>query len=75
MANIWEIHNAESPHQGKAQTSFTKWRVLAYDRIQELTGLSEHDAGMRLHNRGLHQLGLDYDSGMTADQLAIELTR
>jgi hypothetical protein len=73
--NIWESKESNTYGQGKAETTFTKWRVLAMDRIAELTGLGQDDAAMRLHNRTLRQLGLDYDSGMTAEELAQELAR
>lgn len=75
MTNIWETNQTDSYNQGKSQTSFTKWRVLVMDRVAELTGRGQEGAVQRLHERRLHQLGLDYDSGMTAEELAQEIAK
>lgn len=72
MASIW--HHDETPgyDKGKAHTSFSKWRVLVMERAGQLIG-SEDDAVLKMHAYGLRQLGLDYDQGVTAEDLAVKL--
>lgn len=72
MASIW--HNDETPgyDKGKAHTSFSKWRVLVMERAGQLLG-SEDEAVLKMHDYGLRQLGLDYDGGVTAEDLATKL--
>lgn len=72
-ASIW--HNSETPgyDKGKAHTSFSKWRLLVVERLVELSGMSEDDAILVLHDYGRLQQGLDYDKGLTAEQVATEI--
>jgi len=75
MASIW--HNDEKPGylKGKAHTSYSKWRVLVMERTAQLTGLSENDAVTRMHTYGQKQMGLDFDKGVTAEELAQKLAQ
>jgi len=75
MASIW--HNDEKPgyDKGKADTSFSKWRVLVMERTAQLTGKDENDAVTRMRHYGQKQMGLDFDGGMTAEQLASRLAQ
>lgn len=72
MASIW--HHDETPgyDKGKAETSFSKWRVLVMERAGQLIG-SEDEAVQKMHAYGLRQLGLDYDANVTAEALAAKL--
>lgn len=74
MASIW--HNTETPgfDKNKSNVGFTRWRVLVMQRTAELTGLGEDDAVKRIHDYGLAQLGVDYDSNITAEDLSQTLS-
>lgn len=75
MASIW--HNDEDAGYDKAKkdVGFTRWRVLVMERTAQLTGLGEDDAVSRINARGLHDFGLDYDKGVTAEEMAAILVR
>lgn len=73
MASIW--HNDETPgfDKSKKDLGFNRWRILVMQRTAELTGKDEDDAVQKLHGYGLKDLGLDYDRGVTAEELATKL--
>lgn len=72
-ANIW--HQDETPgyDKGKKDTSFSKWRVLVMERAGQLMPGGEDAAVLKMHDYSLRQLGLDYDQGVTAEELAAKL--
>lgn len=75
QASIW--HKDETPgyDKAKADTTFSKWRVLVMERLAQKTEAGEDDAVQRMHGYSLRQLGLDYDKGVTAEQLVDKLAK
>jgi hypothetical protein len=73
--NIW--HRDETPgfDKGKKDLGFNRWRILIMERTAELTQAGEQDAVQRLHQYGLQNLGIDYDSGVTAEDLSAKLSK
>lgn len=73
--NIW--HREETPgyDKGKKDLGFNRWRILIMERVAQLTEAGEDDAVQRIQAYGLHDLGVDYDSGVTAQELADKLSK
>lgn len=71
--SIWAQETLQGYNVGKADTSFTKWRVLIMDRLAEIWSVDQEVAVRRLHQHGLYQLGIDFDNGVTAEDLAQKL--
>jgi hypothetical protein len=71
--SIWHTDEIQGYDLGKAETSFTKWRVLIMERLAEIWNVDEMVAVRRINEHGLHALGLDYDQGLTAEQVAQNL--
>jgi hypothetical protein len=74
-ASIW--HRDETPgyDKGKKDVGFTRWRVLIMERLAEKTEAGQDDAVSRIHSYGLRDLGLDYEKGVTAEDLATKLAK
>jgi hypothetical protein len=75
QASIW--HRDETPgyDKGKKDLGFTRWRVLVMERTSQLAEITETEAVQRLHQYGLHDLGLDYEAGRTAEDVSTQLSR
>ena len=73
--NIW--HRDETPgyDKGKKDLGFNRWRILVMERTAQLTEAGEQDAVARLQAYGLHNLGVDYDEGVTAETLSAKLSK
>lgn len=74
-ANIWAKDETPGYDKGKKDLGFNRWRILIMERTAQLTENGEDDAVQRIHSYGLHQLGVDYDSGVTAEDLSQKLSK
>lgn len=75
MASIWSKDETPGYDKGKADLGFHRWRILAIERLDQLTQAGEDDAIARLHQYGLQDLGINYDDGVTAEALASKLSK
>lgn len=73
--SIWSKDETPGFDKGKADLGFNRWRILIMERTAALTELGEDDAVQRLHGYGLHDLGVDYDTGVTAEALSQKLAK
>ena len=73
--NIWAKDETPGYDKGKKDLGFNRWRILIMERTAQLTELGEDDAVQRLHLYGLKDLGIDYDTGVTAESLSQKLAK
>ena len=74
-ASIWHSNETPGYDRSKKDIGFHRWRILIMERTAQLTENGESDAVQRLHKYGLQALGIDYDTGVTAEQLADKLSK
>ena len=68
--NIWRHDEIQGYDRSKVDTVWSKWRMLVIERLEQM---GVKDAVNRLNSEGLQRLGLDYDHGLTAEEVAQRL--
>ena len=68
--NIWRHDEIPGYNRTKANTVWSRWRILVIERLGEL---GVKNSVERLNSEGLQRLGLDYDYGLTAEEVAQRL--
>ena len=73
--NLWADTTKSGETRTKANTSFTKWRLLVVEAISSLTGAGDQDSANRVAKYGLEQFGLAYDDHRSVEDMARELAQ